>query len=73
MSKDNNKSKPVAITRSSPAFCFVKYEEANPDPNRKFDVKQRIIYKPVLIKQSEIKPHIRIGTAEGKYNITLKY
>ncbi|XP_048518881.1 dynein axonemal intermediate chain 3 [Dendroctonus ponderosae] len=61
------KGRGVAITRSSTSFCRLRYAEANPDASRRFDMRERIIYRPLLDAQRHLRPEIKIGTTEGEY------
>ncbi|KAL1491053.1 hypothetical protein ABEB36_011706 [Hypothenemus hampei] len=65
--KRDDKNKSVAITHSTTAYCWLKYEEVFPDLNKKFDIRERIIYKPIMTERRDIEPRIKIGTSEGDF------
>ncbi|XP_066245978.1 dynein axonemal intermediate chain 3 [Euwallacea similis] len=67
VSKKDNKNKSEAITRSSTSFCWLTYEEKHPGQLKKRDIKERVIYKPIMTNIRSIRPEIKIGTAEGGY------
>lgn len=66
VTKGNKKNKIVAITRSNASFCSLRYEEKNPVQVKKRDVKERVIFKPIMTEVTSIKPEIKIGTVEGQ-------
>ncbi|XP_050310085.1 dynein axonemal intermediate chain 3 [Anthonomus grandis grandis] len=60
--------KPIAITSGSGGFCKLNYVEAFPELSKKNDIRERVIYKPVLEKPTfEARPVVTLGTAEGDY------
>lgn len=66
VTKENKKNKIVAITRSNSTFCSLRYEEKNPVQVKRRDVKERVIFKPIMTEMTSIQPKIKIGTVEGQ-------
>ncbi|XP_066147096.1 dynein axonemal intermediate chain 3 [Euwallacea fornicatus] len=67
VNKKDDKNKSEAITRSYTSFCWLTYEEKDLSQLKKHDIKERVIYKPIMTNDRNIRPEIKIGTAEGNY------
>lgn len=63
----NNKKQLYAVSSFAIPYCQFEYEETDPNPNRKYNILNRIKYKPIINKSSQEKfeKKINVSTTFG--------